>query len=206
MKNFLLLIFLASASVSFGQASRVLRIIYIDNFGASSTGDKGLPPACQSYIDANITTLTEDRYLFYLPNGTTPIFSLNNEEDMNNLLSGIPKERTVSSNIFYDKQKIWGLLSEYSDLKFTKIECHFFLSYEFFKGNIINYEIGFFSTYFLRELQYTFQPEKVDFIYYHDEEDPKVAAKIQARVAQIYSFYNEGIFEGKTVPTINILK
>jgi len=217
MKNLLFLVLIASTQV-YSQANRVLRIVYIDNYGSNSEGDKGLPEVAQSYIDANIVSFTQDKYLFYLQDGTNPKISLNNEDDLNNLLGGIPKDRTLSSTVFYDKKRIWEEINKFSDLKFTSIEVHFFLSREFLKDNLFNYNQGFLTTYFFRELKYAFQPDKIDFYYYHNEETPKEISYIENSINEIFAkegsmknpdvekVFRSGIFEGKSSPIITVLK
>jgi len=210
---------LASLSVQlYSQANRVLKIVYIDNYGSSSVGDKGLSEVAQSYIDANIVSFTQDKYLFYLQDGTNPKLSFNNEEDLNTLLAGIPKDRTLSSTILFDKKRIWEEISQFSDLKFTSIEVHNFVSREFLKDNLFNYNQGFFSTYFMRELKYAFQPDKIDFFYYHDEEDPKEITYIETKLNETFAkegamknkdfekVFTSGIFENKPAPIITVLK
>jgi hypothetical protein len=92
-------------------------------------------------------------------------------------------------------------------LQFSKIECHIYASKEFIEENLINEDnkTGFFTTYFLRELQAAFHTDNVQFNYYHNEEDPKFIAKIETRLKERFSFYNNGIFEGKTEPIIHVI-
>jgi hypothetical protein len=205
MRNVFLIACCLCVQFLHSQVDRTLRIVYIDNYSESGSGIKGMSSNSVSYLYGEIDKYMEERFLLYIPNGRKPFYVLDNKDDAMSLLSDISKDRNNFSDVLFDKQVIWYQLSEYADLQFTKIECHFYLSNQFIEENVITDKLGFFTTYFMRELQTAFKAETVQFHYYHNEEEPKLIAKIDSRLKEIFSFDNKGIFDGKLEASIHII-
>jgi hypothetical protein len=208
MKNVFLIACCLCVQLLHSQANRTLRIVYVDNYSESGSGQKGISSASLKYLFGEVDKYMEEYFLVYIPNGRKPIYSFGNKEEVNSILSDLGGENKYNmSNILFDKQTIYSQLAEINDLQFSKIECHIYASKEFIEENLINEDnkTGFFTTYFLRELQAAFHTDNVQFNYYHNEEDPKFIAKIETRLKERFSFYNNGIFEGKSEPIIHVI-
>jgi hypothetical protein len=206
MRNVFLIACCLCVHLLHSQVNRTLRIVYIDNYSESGSGQKGISSASLKYLFGEVDKYMEEYFLVYIPNGRKPIYSFGNKEEVNSILSDLGGEnKNNMSNILFDKQAIYEQLAEINDLQFSKIECHFYTSKQFIEDNLIKEMTGFFTTYFMRELQTVFRTENVQFNYYHNEEDPKLIAKIDTRLKELFSFYNNGIFEGKSEPIIHVI-
>jgi hypothetical protein len=206
MRNVFLIACCFCVQLLHSQVDRALRIVYVDNYSESSSGQKGISSTSLKYLFGEVDKYMEDDFLVYIPNGRKPFYSFGNKEEVNSILSDLGGEnKTNKSNIIFDKQAIYAQLAEVNDLQYSKIEGHFYVSKEFIEENLIRDETGFFSTYFLRELQTAFHTDNVQFNYYLSEEDPKLIAKIDGRLKELFSFYNKGIFEGKSEPIIHVI-
>ena len=197
MRKVFLIACCLSVQLLHSQVNRTLRIVYVDNYSESSL----------KYLFGEIDKYMEEYFLVYIPNGRKPIYSFGNKEEVNSILTNLGENKNNMSNVIFDKQAIYTQLAEINDLQFSKIECHFYISKETIEDKLINEDekTGFFTTYFLRELQTAFHTDNVQFNYYHNEEDPKYIAKIDTRLKERFSFYNTGIFEGKSEPIIHVI-